>query len=43
MMSGGGKNTTMNVTFNNTTDTTAYTMVRQLRQYQREMAINGIL
>ena len=43
MMSGGGKSTTMNVTFNNTTDTTAYTMVRQLRQYQREMAINGIL
>lgn len=43
MMGGGGKNTTMNVTFNNTTDTTAYTMVRQLRQYQREMAINGIL
>jgi len=42
-MMSGGKNTTMNVTFNNTTDTTAYTMVRQLRQYQREMAINGIL
>lgn len=34
---------TFNVTFNNVEDTSAYTMVRQLKQYNRQMAINGVL
>ena len=44
MLSGGnvgGNN--FNVTFNNLQDTTAYTMMQQLKQYNREMAINGIM
>lgn len=40
--SGKGGNT-FNVTFNNTTDTSAYQMMRQLKQYQREMAFNAII
>lgn len=39
-MLNGGNN--FNVTFNNTQDTTAFAMMQQLRQYNREMAINGI-
>lgn len=32
-----------NITFNNLQDTTAYAMMRQLKQYQREMAINSVI
>lgn len=32
-----------NVTFNNLQDTSAYAMIRELKQYNRQMAINGIL
>lgn len=32
-----------NVTFNNLQDTSAYAMMQQFKQYNREMAINGIL
>ena len=32
-----------NITFNNLQDTTAYTMMSQLRDYNRQMAINSIL
>ena len=39
---GKGGNT-FSVVFNNTKDTTAYTMMSQLRQYNRQMAINGVL
>ena len=39
---GNGGNT-FNVTFNNTQDTTAYAMMSQLRQYNRVMAINGVI
>jgi hypothetical protein len=39
---GSGGNT-FNVTFNNTMDTTAYAMMSQLRQYNRQMAINSII
>ena len=39
--SGKGSNT-FNVTFNNTKDTTAFTMMSQLRQYNRQLAINGV-
>ena len=39
----GGKSNTFNVTFNNTKDTTAFTMIQQLKQYNRQMAINGIM
>lgn len=34
---------TFNVTFNNLQDTSAYAMMSQLRQYNRQMAINGII
>lgn len=44
MLSGSGeKGNTFNVTFNNLQDTSAYTMMSQLRDYNRQMAINGIL
>ena len=39
---GSGGNT-FNVTFNNTMDTTAYAMMSQLKQYNRQMAINGVI
>ncbi|MBO7713819.1 MAG: hypothetical protein J6S85_09635, partial [Methanobrevibacter sp.] len=39
----GGKSNTFNVTFNNTKDTTAFTMMSQLKQYNRQLAINGIM
>lgn len=32
-----------NVTFNNLQDTSAYTMIQQLKTYNRQMAINGVL
>jgi phage-related protein len=32
-----------NVTFNNTQDTTAFAMMSQLKQYQRNLAFNGVL
>lgn len=38
-----GNTNNFNVTFNNTLDTTAYTMIQQLKQYNRQMAINGII
>lgn len=42
MLSGSNTNN-FNVTFNNLQDTSAYEMMRQLKQYQREMAINSVL
>lgn len=39
-----GKSTNnFNVTFNNLQDTTAYAMMQQLKQYNRQMAINGVI
>jgi phage-related tail protein len=38
----GGNSNTFNVTFNNTSDTSAYKMLQQLRQYNRALAINGV-
>lgn len=40
---GSGKNVTNNIVFNNTKDTTAFAMMSQLRQYNRQLAINGVL
>lgn len=40
---GSGKSITNNITFNNTKDTTAFAMMSQLRQYNRQLAINGVL
>lgn len=37
----GGNN--FNVTFNNLQDTSAYAMLRLLKNYQRDMAINGVI
>lgn len=39
----GGNNNNFNVTFNNLQDTTAYAMLQQLKQYNRQMAINGVI
>ena len=38
----GGNTNNFNVTFNNLQDTTAFAMMNQLKQYKRQMAINGI-
>lgn len=42
VLSGAGDNV-FNVAFYNTTDTSAYTLIRELKQYNRQMAINGII
>lgn len=39
----GGSTNTFNVTFNNLQDTTAFNMMQQLKAYNRQMAINGIM
>jgi phage-related protein len=39
----GGSTNNFNVTFNNLQDTSAFTMMQQLKAYNRQMAINGIL
>lgn len=39
----GEKGNTFNVTFNNLQDTSAYTMMSQLKRYNKELAINGII
>lgn len=39
----GGNTNNFNVTFNNLQDTSAYAMMNQLREYNREMAINGVI
>jgi phage-related protein len=40
---GAKRDNIFNVTFNNMKDTSAYTMIQQLRQYNRELAINGVI
>ena len=39
----GGTTINQNVTFNNLQDTTAYAMMSQFKQYNRQMAINGVI
>lgn len=39
----GKSGSIFNVTFNNTQDTTAFAMLNQLKQYQRNLAFSGIL
>lgn len=39
----GGSTNNFNVTFNNLQDTTAFAMMNQLKQYNRAMAINGVM
>ena len=45
LLANAGKDSgnTFNVTFNNLQDTTAYSMMQQLKAYNRQMAINGII
>lgn len=46
MLAGAGNNSTsnsFNITFNNTSQTTAYTVMREMRRYGRELAFNGVL
>ena len=40
---GSNSGNTFNVTFNNLHDTTAFAMMNQLKQYKRQMAINGVI
>ena len=40
---GGNAGNTFNVTFNNLQDTSAYAMMSQLRQYNRQLSINGVI
>ena len=40
---GSNSGNQFNVTFNNTIDTTAYALMQQLKQYNRQMAINGVI
>ena len=39
----GGNTNNFNVTFNNLQDTSAFAMIQQLKQYNRQMAINGVI
>ena len=39
----GGTTINQNVTFNNLQDTTAYAMMNQFKQYNRQMAINSVI
>jgi phage-related protein len=39
----GGTTINQNVTFNNLQDTTAFAMMNQFKQYNRQLAINGIM
>lgn len=39
----GGNSNTFNVNFYETKDTTAYAMMSQFKQYNRELAINGVI
>ena len=43
VLSGAGTSNNFNVTFNNLQDTTAFALMQQLKQYNRQMAINGII
>jgi len=39
----GNKTNNFNVTFNNMRDTSAFAMMNQLKQYNRELAVNGVI
>ena len=41
--SSGGTTINQNVTFNNIKDTSAFAMMQQFKQYNRQMAINGVI
>lgn len=43
LASAGGNTNNFNVTFNNLADTSAFAMIQQLKAYNRQMAINGII
>ena len=42
-LSGMGKTINQNITFNNLQDTTAFAMMNQFKQYNRSLAINGVI
>lgn len=43
LASAGGNTNNFNVTFNNLADTSAFAMIQQLKSYNRQMAINGVI
>lgn len=43
ILQNAGRGSVFNVTFENTVDTTAYAMMKQLKGYQRSLAFNGII
>jgi len=42
-LAGVGNSNTFNVTFNNLQDTSAFAMMQQLKAYNRQMSINGVI
>lgn len=43
MLGGGNSGSVFNVTFNNTQDTTAFTMMKQMKGWQRSLAFNAVI
>ena len=43
VLSSAGTSNSFNVTFNNLQDTTAFALMQQLKQYNRQLSINGII
>ncbi|MBQ6565631.1 MAG: phage tail tape measure protein [Treponema sp.] len=43
LLSSGGGGNSFHITFNNTSQTTAYTVMQQMRKFSRQMAFNGVL
>ena len=43
ILSGGNSGSVFNVTFNNTQDTTAFAMMRQMKGWQRSLAFNAVI
>lgn len=39
----GSKSNSFNIVFNNTSQTTAFTIMREFKKYNRELAFNGVL
>lgn len=43
MLANTGKSNSFNIVFNNTSQTTAFTIMREFKKYNRELAFNGVL
>ena len=43
MLAGNSTSNAFNIVFNNTSQTTAFTVMREMKKYGRELAFNGVL